>query len=296
MQAVALTRIVRLCVSPLNSANPPTPATSDATSASANGLLGVPAPLGVAAVAEITVTCFGTPAASGYLVDIAIIDRVIRAEATPRLGAALRAECATGVPTSMPALLADLARVVAPLLPAKLTRLSWSPLCSGAHAPFRSIALDLDAPALVASEHRSMPQQILLSETFEFAASHRLHLPECSDAENRALFGKCNNPNGHGHNYRIEVAVAMNEATDARNPQRHDFTTLQRAVHEEILTRFDHRHLNLDCPEFALRNPSVENIAAVCYELLAHRFASTDSQLQFVRVWETDKTSCRYPA
>lgn len=296
MEAFSLTRTVRLCVSPLIGAHSRTDAASVTTNVAANGLLGVPAPLGIAAIAEIAVTCVGAPAASGYLVDIGIIDRVIRAEATPRLSAALRAECETGVPTAMPALLAELARAVAPLLPAKLTRLSWSPMCGGAQSPFRSITVDLSPSNLTLSELPAMPHQLLLTETFEFAASHRLHLSDRSDADNQALFGKCNNPNGHGHNYRIEVAVAMNHATNANDRQSHDFTTIQRVVHQEIVTRFDHRHLNLDCPEFATRNPSVENIAVVCYELLAPRFASIDSRLEFVRVWETDKTSCRYPA
>ena len=135
---------------------------------------------------------------------------------------------------------------------------------------------------------------MILRETFEFAASHRLHLSHRSDGENRALFGKCNNPNGHGHNYRIAVSVEVpaEQSADARP----GFAELERIVESEIMARFDHKHLNLDCPEFAMTNPSVENIARISFEVLAEPFAAAGGRLRDVEVWETEKTSCRYPA
>ena len=190
------------------------------------------------------------------------------------------------------ALLAELARAVAPLLPAKLTRLSWSPMCGGAQSPFRSVTIDLSPSTLTLSELPAMPHQLLLTETFEFAASHRLHLSDRSDADNQALFGKCNNPNGHGHNYRIEVAAAIPMGSAGG----FGFAAMQKVVAREVMERFDHKHLNLDCPEFRQLNPSVENIAQVCHDLLKPAIAAQGATLRFVRVWETDTTSCRYPA
>lgn len=141
---------------------------------------------------------------------------------------------------------------------------------------------------------RPATPRVILRETFEFAASHRLHLSHRSDGENRALFGKCNNPNGHGHNYRIAVSVEVpaEQSADARP----GFAELERIVESEIMARFDHKHLNLDCPEFAMTNPSVENIARISFEVLSEPFAAAGGRLRDVEVWETEKTSCRYPA
>lgn len=139
-----------------------------------------------------------------------------------------------------------------------------------------------------------MPDTVLLTAQIECAAAHRLHARELDAEANRALFGKCNNPNGHGHNYRVEVAVEV--PIGANDTPRFGFHALGEAIEDEVMRRFDHRNLNLDCPEFATLNPSVEHIAFVCHDLLAPRIARDGAKLRFVRVWETDKTSCRYPA
>ena len=264
----ALTRTLRLAASPL------IPALS-----SANGLVGGGHPSGLAAIGELEITVLGTPGESGYLIDITVLDRVMREIAAPRFSESMRSEALTGQPTDLPALLAEIARSAASVLPIRVAR-----LCYRAN-PFRGCSIEWssrqDLPA--------MPTAIL-TETFEFAASHRLHLAGCSDEENRRLFGKCNNPNGHGHNYRIEVAASLSDGS------RFGYPELEHAVSTEIMARFDHKHLNLDCPEFRDLNPSVENIARVCHDLLAPAIASRGAALRFVRVWETEKTSCIYPA
>ncbi len=127
---------------------------------------------------------------------------------------------------------------------------------------------------------------VSVTESFEFAASHRLHCPSMSEEENRALFGKCANPNGHGHNYVVEVTVRG--TPDAATGRIVSIQQLESIVKEQVVDRFDHKHLNLDCPEFANLNPSVENIATVIWGLLNGRFESTP--LAKVRVWETPKT------
>ncbi|MCE2882702.1 MAG: 6-carboxytetrahydropterin synthase [Planctomycetaceae bacterium] len=238
-----------------------------------NGLLGVVPPSMLFGVLELDVTCAGEPDATGYLVDIALVDRAVRDHVVPLFDGALRAEAMGAVPVGPGALLATAQRALAQTLPAQVVRLALRP------SPFLSTTFE---PA--------MPNAVVLAETFEFAASHRLHLAGRSDEENTRLFGKCNNPNGHGHNYRIEVAVEADADGDF------GFPALERIVAREIMGRFDHRHLNLDCPEFRNLNPSVENIARVCHGLLAPEVAAAGAALRFVRVWETDKTSCRYPA
>jgi 6-pyruvoyltetrahydropterin/6-carboxytetrahydropterin synthase len=147
---------------------------------------------------------------------------------------------------------------------------------------------------------KSEPSVVLLRQRFDFAASHRLHVPALSDEENRAAFGKCNNPRGHGHNYQVEPAVAV-RLKDGRQPFA--LPQLERVVEDTIIRRFDHKHLNEDTPEFAYSGPhpvtsSVENIARVFFDLLAPavRLASPEAELRSVTVWETDRTCSTYPA
>jgi 6-pyruvoyltetrahydropterin/6-carboxytetrahydropterin synthase len=272
-----LSRIVRIALGP-SPADPPV--------GGGNGLFSVVAAEGLAPAVEVEVECIGTPQRSGYLVDITVIDRGVRERIAPILRSALQAELG-GTPSDLRAVLRACASALAPALPAALSALTYRP------SPFRSATLELGASRTPSFEGSTpMPDAFVLTETFEFAASHRLDLPGASADENRALFGKCNNPNGHGHNYRIEVAVEMT----AEGKRRLDFGAIEGIVQREVMARFDHKHLNLDCPEFATLNPSVEHIAMVCHGLLAPRFAEAGGELRFVRVWETEKTSCRYPA
>ena len=133
---------------------------------------------------------------------------------------------------------------------------------------------------------------VLLRQRFEFAASHRLHCPDLDDEANRKMFGKCNNPHGHGHNYKVETCVeAPLGGTDGPS-----MPAIETIVGREVIDRFDHRNLNLDCEEFRTLNPSVEHIAAVAYGRLREPIAALGGNLRSVTVWETDKTSATYPA
>jgi 6-pyruvoyltetrahydropterin/6-carboxytetrahydropterin synthase len=269
-----------------------TPAPAESGPRAGNGLASVAPASGLAPTVEIEAECIGEVSASGYLIDITVIDRAVREHLSPILLAALRAEL-DGTPTDLHALLRRCASTLAPALPARLSMLAYR------SSPFRTAALEPAADETPnAKGLQPMKDAFVLSETFEFAASHRLHLPGATDAENRAMFGKCNNPNGHGHNYRIEVSVEVAGAAEVAGKARGevDFAAIERIVQSEIMARFDHKHLNLDCPEFANLNPSVEHIAMVCHGLLAPRFAEAGASLRSVRVWETEKTSCRYPA
>ena len=98
-----------------------------------------------------------------------------------------------------------------------------------------------------------------LTRRYRFAASHRLHTPLLGDAENRALYGKCNNPHGHGHNYEVDITVRgpVEEATG----RAVDLAQLDRLVKAEVLDAFDHRNLNAEIPQFGAVVPTSENLA-----------------------------------
>src|SRR5688572_28932373 len=99
-----------------------------------------------------------------------------------------------------------------------------------------------------------------------FNAAHRLHNPALSAEENASLFGKCNSPNYHGHNY--ELTVCVKGEVDAKTGYVIDTKQISKLVREEVIERFDHRNLNLDTKEFKNLNPTAENIAIVIYDLL----------------------------
>ena len=135
-------------------------------------------------------------------------------------------------------------------------------------------------------EGRTMPS---LTKTFGFSAAHRLHSPALSDQENRAVFGKCNNLHGHGHNYELEVTVQG--SIDPQTGMIMDLGALMQIVQEEVIERFDHKHLNQDTAEFRMLNPTGENIVKVIWDLLSPRLGE---QLTRIGLWETPKNFFEY--
>jgi 6-pyruvoyltetrahydropterin/6-carboxytetrahydropterin synthase len=125
------------------------------------------------------------------------------------------------------------------------------------------------------------------SRTYEFAAAHRLFAPDLSENENWNRFDKCSNPAGHGHNYNLEVAIEGEPDADT------GFIILPRVldaiVDEEIYQRFDHKHLNIDCPEFKALIPTSENLAKVIFQILASRLQKEGFKLSKVGLHETQK-------
>ncbi len=99
-----------------------------------------------------------------------------------------------------------------------------------------------------------------------FNAAHRLHQPKWSDEKNRDVFGVCNNPNYHGHNY--ELIVKLTGTPDADTGYVYDLKLLKELIETEIESRFDHKNLNLDTDEFKDLNPTAENIAVVIWNIL----------------------------
>jgi 6-pyruvoyltetrahydropterin/6-carboxytetrahydropterin synthase len=123
-----------------------------------------------------------------------------------------------------------------------------------------------------------------------FNAAHRLNNPAWSTEKNKQVFGKCNNDNFHGHNYQLEVH--LEGPIDPETGYVMDMKILSDIIKDEIIERFDHRNLNLDCPEFEGVNPSAENIARICWELLRDKI---DASLQLtLRLWETPRNGVEY--
>jgi 6-pyruvoyltetrahydropterin/6-carboxytetrahydropterin synthase len=123
---------------------------------------------------------------------------------------------------------------------------------------------------------------ITLTRTYEFAASHRLHSPMLSDAENIELFGKCNNRAGHGHNYLLEVAVTGQP--DPRTGMLADIGEVDRVVNELVVDRYDHKNLNEDIPEFEGRTTTSEVVAIEIFNRLKDHLPA---KLHRVRLHET---------
>lgn len=132
-----------------------------------------------------------------------------------------------------------------------------------------------------------------LTRRYHFSASHRLDSPELTPAENARLFGKCNNPFGHGHNYALEVTVSgeVDPVTGCILP----VAKLDRLVDEKILRAFAHRNLNLDVPAFASLVPTTENMALVVAENLQRNWPDYmgESRARLARVYikETERNS-----
>jgi 6-pyruvoyltetrahydropterin/6-carboxytetrahydropterin synthase len=123
-----------------------------------------------------------------------------------------------------------------------------------------------------------------------FNAAHRLHNPAWTDEKNARVFGLCNNPNYHGHNYELIVKL-----TGTVNPETgyvYDLKKLSDVVKQEVLDKFDHRNLNLDTTEFEHLNPTAENIAAVIWEKLRANI-SPDYELA-VTLYETERNFVEY--
>jgi len=125
-----------------------------------------------------------------------------------------------------------------------------------------------------------------------FNAAHRLHNEQLSDYANKQMFGKCNYPNYHGHNY--ELIVQVTGEVDPVSGYVIDLKILSDLIREKIIEPFDHRNLNVDVPEFSQRIPTAENIAVVIYDRL-RSFIPEDKQLR-IRLYETERNFVEYPA
>jgi len=135
-------------------------------------------------------------------------------------------------------------------------------------------------------------QKVAIYRKENFNAAHRLFNPNWDEEKNDAVFGKCNNPNFHGHNY--ELIVKLVGPVDPVTGFVMDMKLLSDIIQEEIIERFDHRNLNEDCIEFKEKNPTAENIAIVIYDIL-HKKIDPSLKLT-IRLYETPRNFVQYPS
>lgn len=248
-----------------------------------NSWAGWPSAVGLVPFLRLRATLVGEPhPATGYLCNIALIDGLLRRHAIPHTASALKA---SGWRLSAEQLLLTLW----PRLEAETPGGAVLEQLELLATPFLRFTIDRrvePAAAAAPGGGRRIPEMVLLTQQFEFSAAHRLHCPELSDDENRRTFGKCNNPNGHGHNYVLEVTLKgqPDSGHGAVLPVPH----FEQVVKERVVDVLDHKHLNDDTEQFRRMNPSVENIARVIWDMLVSHVAP--AALHAVRVYETPKT------
>ena len=136
-----------------------------------------------------------------------------------------------------------------------------------------------------------MDNKVAVYRKEHFNAAHRLYNPLWDDAKNDAVFGKCNNPHYHGHNY--ELVVKLVGIPDKETGYVMDLKLLSDLINKYVIEKFDHRNLNEDCIEFKKLNPTAENIAIVIYNILRPEI---DEKLYLqLRLYETERNFVEYP-
>jgi 6-pyruvoyltetrahydropterin/6-carboxytetrahydropterin synthase len=238
-----------------------------------NSWAGWPSAVGLVPYLCLRATVAGDPDRfTGLLCNVAILDDLLRRHAIPHTAEALKAY---GWRISAERLLQEVWRAVAEC-----------PLPCGP-----MVALELcSTPSLRYAIRREKPHMVFLTQQFEFSAAHRLRAPGLSDDENRRIFGRCDNPAGHGHNYLVEVTLAG--LPDERTGALVSLPRFEAIVKEHVIERLDHKHLNEDTPEFREVVPTVENLARVIFRMLEPHLRQWG--LRSVRVWETAKTWAEY--
>jgi 6-pyruvoyltetrahydropterin/6-carboxytetrahydropterin synthase len=273
-----LRRTVRFC---LSDGTPTAAGAHPLGSPRTNTYSAWPAMRGLGRYYELHVTCRGhADPTTGYFLNIKQIDEAVREHVLPDLEAWVTAphHCASDTP------MGELMRRVCVRLDEHL------------RGTVAEVALQL-TPRYSLTIRSDDMDRVTVRQQYEFSAAHRLHVEGKSDEENRRIFGKCNNPAGHGHNYRVEVAVSARV-----DPEGHALSVeeLDALIDRHAIQKLDHKHLNADVPQFAAGrlNPSVENIAKVVWEMLEDKLADAgpmpDTRLEAVTVWETEKTACTY--
>ena len=133
---------------------------------------------------------------------------------------------------------------------------------------------------------------LYITRKFHFSASHRVYNPALSDQENFKIYGKCSNPNGHGHNYEMDVTVAGD--VDADLGYVMDLTQLKILVEKEIIDKVDHKNLNMDVDFMKDVLPSTENIAVTFWNQIESKINAKNRKLYSIRIRETINNSVEY--
>ena len=211
---------------------------------------------------------------TGFVVNVLDIDQRVHEKVEPIfsqiIGQTLSAEKHMGITQFGQLLKLSSEKIKDEFKPAVLAELSLN------ITPFKKLALDCEDLKM-----------LYFSETFDFAATHKLWNDEFSEQQNFEVFGKCANPSGHGHNYTIEVTVKM--FAEQKKVRTSDINNV---VENDFLKLVDHKNLNVDVPQFEKDNPTVENIAAFAWDKLKEKFEN--AKLHCITISETNKTHCSY--
>lgn len=221
---------------------------------------------------------------TGMVVNITDIDAVLKAEVVHRLDGVL-------LDRDVPALDGKLPTTE------NVARFIWDACVDKLPATCRLSAVTLYSKptAWVAIDRTEETAMLTVTRAYEFSASHRLNAPSLGEAENKELFGKCNWVNGHGHNYDVEITIAGE--VDPSTGRIMEPEIVDKMVEQEILLPFDHKHLNMDVPEFKNSNPTSENLTQVIWDRLSARWrrdAVVGGRLYRVVVRETARNYFEY--
>ena len=167
-----------------------------------------------------------------------------------------------------------------------IARVIWGKLAP--HLPLVNIQL-FEHPELWA-DYQGNNMEATLTVKTHFSAAHRLAIPSLSFEENQEIYGKCARPNGHGHNYHLEVSVAGE--IDTRTGMLVDLGALQNVIDEYVVEPFDHTFLNKDIPYFAEVVPTAENIAVRIADLLRSPIKEIGAELDKIKLIESPNNSC----
>lgn len=227
---------------------------------------------------------------TGIIVNIKHIDQIVRESIIDRFDRKLIHRQAPEFclrPVTPESLAIWIANTLKGALPAEIVltaiRLEETPLIAAEWAA--------ELPMTMDSHRRPGEQTMRSTRVYEFAASHRLHSPGLTEAENRELFGKCNYPNGHGHNYVLEVTVEG--PLDPRTARVISPDVMDEIVNREVVDRYDHRHLNYDIPEFQGLVPSTEVVTKMIWERLVGEIPAP-ARLASVLIRETARNIFEY--
>ena len=265
------------------------PLAANNISSSTSDAVAQPEPYGHNYVLDVTVTGEINPM-TGIVVNIKEIDRIVRERVIDRFdrkSISHQAPEFRGRPITPESLALWIAHTLRDRLPEDVilaaVRLEETPLLAAEWTVIQPTTMENYKPSNAGA--------MRLTRTYEFAASHRLHSVHLSDEENRELFGKCNYPNGHGHNYVLEITVEG--PIDPRSARVICPNLLDEIVNREIVDRYDHRHFNYDIPEFKDLVPSTEVVTKIIWERLVTEIP-TPARLASVLIRETARNIFEY--
>lgn len=236
---------------------------------SPNTYAGTPMSNKMGAYYEFIVTFSGSQdSATGFVASIYDADRAIRDLLAEKLSIAL------GAGEDPSSLIWELYSLIETALSPAISSLRWS------LNPYYH--LEVDSAAM---------KHVTLIRRYSFSAAHRLQNQALDDQQNMNMYGKCSRPNGHGHNYGLEVRIVV--PADSSPPM--NASSIDELVMDHVISKLDHQNLNMDVDEFEGVIPTLENITIICHDLLEKPLEQTPGRLERIEVWETDRTSCVYP-